>query len=274
MLSNVTANVGSGSDPHPVLAMVIQKGIFNEIPMEVVKTCSATAQPLDFKAEFTQLQMDTLHLRDLDNFKISQEYGPQNRYKDIFSAEEWLFRLNDPHGKLPFKTWKKQLLMWDGLEECPYINASRIGSHHGDIITQGPLSKTEDDFWKMVWNAQASLVVMLTPLFEDEKRKCSHYFPEITEQPFSFGQDFKIKVRLIQELYRNNFVNKELIMNHAGQERTLSIIHCSDWTDKQPYPIDRLVWLVVYTAGFAKGNPLIAHCSAGVGRSGTSMHAT
>ena len=261
----------SYANQHPLVEILAKKGIFNVISTDVhlPKTCVALSVPTDFKAEFNQLQLDTFYLRDPSLTLIGKQYEAQNRYSDTLSTDEWLFRPHDPQGILPFEGWKKQLMEWDGLGECPYINASRIESHSGDIITQAPLSKTEDDFWKMAWVAQASIVLMLTPLYEDGKRKSSHYFPETPEHPFLFGEHFKIKVSLIQELYRNGFVNKELIMKHAGEERTLSIIHCSDWTDKQAYPIDRLLWLVIYTAGLAKGKTLIAHCCAGIGRSGT-----
>lgn len=256
---------------HPVLEMLIQKEIFSMVPShsKLQKTCTSLSIPGDFKDEFSQIERDTFYLRDPSFSLIGKKYKSQNRYTDALSTDEWLFRLNDPKVRLTFEGWKKQMMDWDKHTDCPYINATRVGSHSGDIITQGPLSKTEDNFWKMAWKAKASIVVMLTPLYEDAKGKSSHYFPEVQGESFSFGEYFKIKVRLIQELERNGFVNKELIMEHAGKERALSIIHCSDWQDKQTYPIDRLLWLVIYSAGFAKGNPLIAHCSAGIGRSGT-----
>ena len=37
------------------------------------------------------------------------------------------------------------------------------------IVTQGPLSSTKDDFWKMFWEQKSQVIVMLTALEEDGK---------------------------------------------------------------------------------------------------------
>jgi protein tyrosine phosphatase len=55
-----------------------------------------------------------------------------------------------------------------------YINANYIRSAKQRslfIATQGPLSNTFLNFWKMVWQEKVSLILMLCPLQEGGKTK-------------------------------------------------------------------------------------------------------
>ena len=265
-------NTTTAQYPHSIFKTLIEKEIFKDIPnfpKQTPKVCKATSQYRD--SEFEELQLSPKRLKSVDG--IQQKFRKQNRYQDIILADEWLFRLSDPQGMLPFENWKLQLMSWDEMDDfnndCPFINASRIGDHGGDIITQAPISNAKVSFWQMVWKTNASVIVMLTPFLEGSRSKCSKYFPRYPNKKISLAEHAcTIYVHYHQKLERNGFINWEVFLERNSHKRPISIVQCEDWKDHAPYPADKLIWLVKYIAGLTKGKPIITHCSAGIGRSG------
>lgn len=84
---------------------------------------------------------------------------------------------------------------------CDYINASYINvpdRGNAYICTQGPTPATFEDFWLMVWETGARIVLMVTNL-EDPKtgrRQCHRYWPALGEGAASYG---RFVVRLLEE---------------------------------------------------------------------------
>ncbi|MCJ1243252.1 hypothetical protein MMC30_000449 [Trapelia coarctata] len=90
------------------------------------------------------------------------EKGTKNRYKDMLPYDHSRVRLqNVPSGG------------------CDYINASHIKagwSNRHYIATQAPVPATFEDFWRVVWEQDARVVVMLTAEAEGGQRKCHPYW--------------------------------------------------------------------------------------------------
>nr|VZI11238.1 unnamed protein product [Spirometra erinaceieuropaei] len=67
-------------------------------------------------------------------------------------------------------------------ELTTYINANYIHGYAGVprafIATQGPMTHTVNDFWRMIWHTRAPAIVMLTRLVESGKVKCEFYLPD------------------------------------------------------------------------------------------------
>jgi len=69
-----------------------------------------------------------------------------------------------------------------GLEGSDYINANFIDGYRqrgAYIATQGPLQITTDDFWRMLWEHNSTIVVMLTKLHELGRVKQIHLVIDI-----------------------------------------------------------------------------------------------
>ncbi|KAH3728918.1 hypothetical protein DPMN_054881, partial [Dreissena polymorpha] len=93
---------------------------------------------------------------------------------------------------LPFDHSRVKIQQLD--DEDPttdYINANYIpGFHHKReyIATQGPLPGTIDDFWRMIWEHQVKIIVMLTLCKEGQRVKCEKYWPDEVNEPKQYGE--------------------------------------------------------------------------------------
>uniref|UniRef100_H2YNA9 Tyrosine-protein phosphatase non-receptor type 20 n=1 Tax=Ciona savignyi TaxID=51511 RepID=H2YNA9_CIOSA len=157
-----------------------------------------------------------------------------------------------------------------------YINACYIDCHSVPrkyIATQGPLAKTEGDFWRMMWETKSSIIIMLTNLFENGKKKCQKYWPD-----FGAQRDFKqINVACTQEEVIGCFVKRifTIKLPEVSQgAHDVTQFHYTTWPDHN-IPITttglhRLKHAVMEQhKKSGESKPIVVHCSAGAGRTGT-----
>uniref|UniRef100_A0A6B2LAX8 Protein-tyrosine-phosphatase n=1 Tax=Arcella intermedia TaxID=1963864 RepID=A0A6B2LAX8_9EUKA len=163
----------------------------------------------------------------------------------------------------------------EGSDNSDYINANWIYGYDGSpkkyIATQGPNTDTFNDFWKMIWENQVHVVVMLTREVEGGDLKCDKYW---TDTEKSFGDVSVVMVKSkkrTQDIIKNKFkiVNKQLSENN---ERHLIQYQFVGWPDHgTPSSTESFLLLMelVEATAFKYGGPICVHCSAGVGRTGT-----
>lgn len=159
----------------------------------------------------------------------------------------------------------------DDEEGSDYINANYVPGHNSPrefIVTQGPLHSTRDDFWRMCWESNSRAIVMLTRTFEKGREKCDHYWPHDTV-PVYYGD---IKVTLLNDSHYPDWVITEFMMTRGDQQRILRHFHFTTWPDfgvpNPPQTLARFVRAFRERVG-PDQRPIVVHCSAGVGRSGT-----
>ncbi|MCJ1390522.1 hypothetical protein MMC18_003382 [Xylographa bjoerkii] len=115
------------------------------------------------KALSTHVSYGSPTVRSPESIQIAGiEKGTKNRYKDMLPYDHSRVRLqNVPSGG------------------CDYINASHIKaawSYRHYIATQAPVPATFEDFWRVVWEQDARVIVMLTAETEGGQRKCHPYW--------------------------------------------------------------------------------------------------
>ncbi|XP_020920200.1 receptor-type tyrosine-protein phosphatase V-like isoform X4 [Sus scrofa] len=179
-----------------------------------------------------------------------------------------------PH-VLPYDHSRVRLTLLDGEPHSDYINASFIpGYTHPQefIATQGPLKKTLEDFWRLVWEQQVRVIVMLTVGMENGRVLCEHYWPA-NPTPVTHGH---ITVHLLAEEPEEEWTKREFQLQHAAQPppRRVKQLQFTTWPDhsvpEAPSSLLAFMELVREQAREAQGTgPILVHCSAGVGRSGT-----
>ena len=163
-----------------------------------------------------------------------------------------------------------------------YFNASYIdGPFKMDekcfIATQGPLQSTISKFYQMIYENDIKLIIMLCAFEEEGRKKCEHYLPHQTQSEITF-EDNELKVSLIKEewVIMDCLVKRELNIIHNGNVKTITHIQMLNWPDHSEPDAssgwDSLSYLIQSIAETRKtfsNIPILLHCSAGTGRTGT-----
>ncbi|XP_074788091.1 receptor-type tyrosine-protein phosphatase T-like [Athene noctua] len=201
--------------------------------------------------EYQQLSSTLLHPCDAGQELCNQS---KNRYKSIIPYDHCRVVLQPSD-------------MGNG-----YINASYVDSYRSSrffIAAQGPLPGTVLDFWQMVWQEKISVIVMLTGLVEQNKTKCEQYWPE-QEQVYG---EFTVTLNNIRTT--TGLVTRIFCLQKAGcaLPRVVEQFHYQLWPDhgvpRNPAQLLCLVAMVNKRVLEAPAGPMLVHCSAGIGRTGT-----
>lgn len=186
----------------------------------------------------------------------------KNRYRDIS----------------PYDVTRVKLTNW----ETDYINGNHILMEIPDtnirnhyIACQGPLPNTCGDFWAMVYEQKATLIVMVTTTIERGMMKCFQYWPS-KGNSVKFGN---ITVTSICEETTSCFVFRDFEIDVADSDdettkRHVSHIQYVAWPD-HGVPDDASDFLYFISCVREKRVgmtvPTIVHCSAGIGRTGVMI---
>ncbi|XP_041862316.1 receptor-type tyrosine-protein phosphatase C isoform X3 [Melanotaenia boesemani] len=245
--------IDRGSDEDNLLLV---EPISSEVLLETYKRKLADEARL-FLAEFQSIP------RIFSRYTVKEAKkacnGPKNRYVDI----------------LPYDYNRVQLTTGNGDAGCDYINGSFIDGYKEPkkyIAAQGPKDETVSDFWRMVWEQQSSIIVMVTRCEEGNRVKCAQYWPS-PERETEIFEEFIVK--LTSEDHCPDYTIRHLTLTNKREknsEREVTHIQFMSWPDHgvpgEPQLLLKLRRRVNAFKNFFSG-PIVVHCSAGVGRTGT-----
>lgn len=196
---------------------------------------------------------------------------PKNRYTDVLCYD---------HSRV-------LLSQIDGDPTTDYINANFVDGYkqkNAFISTQGPLPKTCGDFWRMVWEQQALVVVMTTRVMERGRTKCAQYWQDEEGGVVTHGY-FKCTTQAIEQ--HPDYVITSILLTNTKTDESRDVSHYqfTSWPD-YGVPLSAMAMLDFLQkvricqsemltalgdtwAGHPRGPPIIVHCSAGIGRTGT-----
>uniref|UniRef100_A0A182JZK7 Uncharacterized protein n=1 Tax=Anopheles christyi TaxID=43041 RepID=A0A182JZK7_9DIPT len=215
--------------------------------------------------------------------KVSKEFQAINYFSDFDLQETVSFqcaRENERKNRyiniLPFDSNRVLLDSNDDEEDGEtgandYINASFIEGYKYQreyIATQGPKLETCNDFWRMVLQYEIESIVMLTQPIDHDKNKCCQYFPRF-DQHTNFGD---IRVKCTQELNLSLYYKRLFLVSKGNLTKAVFHYHFLEWPDHScPASTADLIKFskIVRAERKSYAIPLVVHCSAGVGRTGT-----
>ncbi|KAG6443605.1 hypothetical protein O3G_MSEX002936 [Manduca sexta] len=226
----------------------------------------------------------------------ARENQPKNRYPDIKAYDQTRVKLS----QIDSVTGSDYI-------NANYVRGYQEGKQF--ICAQGPTDATVNDFWRMIWEHGLELIVMLTNLEEYSKVKCSKYWPDEVRGAKAFGnitvhhvgekrysdyivRELKITKQLTnadgQPIVENNGIAKrngdvkepsECSAPTSPRElkeaeaRTVRQYHFLMWKDfaapEHPHSILKFIKRMNEAWCNMVGRPVVVHCSAGVGRTGT-----
>ncbi|XP_045248347.2 tyrosine-protein phosphatase non-receptor type 11-like [Macaca fascicularis] len=139
--------------------------------------------------------------------------------------------------------------------------------------TQGCLQNTVSDFWWMVFQENSRVIIMTMKEVERGKSKRVKYWPD----EYALKEYGVMPVRNIKESTTHDYTLRELKLSKVGQgnmERTVWQYHFRTWPDhgvlSSPGGVLDLLEKVHHKQeSIMDAGPVVVHCSAGIGRTGT-----
>nr|XP_026695761.1 receptor-type tyrosine-protein phosphatase alpha isoform X2 [Ciona intestinalis] len=233
-----------------------------------------------FKKQFQELATATEEIKLQKTHAENPEHKKKNRYKNILPYDDTRVKLKET------------------TENSDYINANYVDGYSQErkfIATQGPLDQTTGDFWRMVWEQECLVIVMLTNPVESGKKKCAKYWPDQGKRCTYDGYN----VETVTEVDYGSYIVRTIHIEESNNEyasvgsiaqlckniplifllvviqvlRKIQHFHYIAWPD---HGVPLITSSLVQMQGIVNAAesdskttvPIVVHCSAGAGRTG------
>jgi len=232
------------------------------------------------KINFKKIIEDSVITIDINKKKI-HNVSDKKKIKEYYNYLKNYIDFDDDHYNLLDKDTKNSrysdISTYEynhvNLKSNVYINASFVDFPVNKyfIATQGPLPHTINDFWDMIWEYDVNYIVMLCELKEGGKEKCAEYWNPDNNSKYNIKisekKEDNFLVKRVFTIYKKNDnidVNKKI--------KNVNQLHFIGWPDHGVPDVNKVFYTFYNMIKEVKSNgqkPVVVHCSAGVGRTGT-----
>lgn len=175
---------------------------------------------------------------------------------------------------IPLPETRVHLSPREGEPLSEYINANFV---HGPknaskfyIACQAPMASTVTDFWRMIWEQQSKIIIMLTDLVENGVEKSVDYLPpsEVLDCHRLFG-DFQITLK--KREVKDHYIISTLQVKNLDTNSWREVMHLwyVSWpVQGVPEDVSSVITFLLEARAYMRGGPCVVHCSPGTGRTG------
>uniref|UniRef100_F1L0F8 Tyrosine-protein phosphatase 10D n=1 Tax=Ascaris suum TaxID=6253 RepID=F1L0F8_ASCSU len=254
-VASSTSTTSTTSSAPTVTAVAVETNV--KKPRNIVAGLKAFAERVNaagvdgLRATFTKLQQRGPHPPKM-SVAVQTRNKAKCRYFDVPCLDET---------RVILKPWPNA--------QGDFIHANWVSHEFIDnkfICTQGPLENTIGDFWRMIWQENIDLILMLCRVTEDGKSKCAQYWPNTIGGIKTF---YGITIK--NETIRNkdpDIWGTDLLVSYGGEQRRITHYQWITWPDKF-VPQQLVVPFILLSLARSRKQPTVIHCSAGIGRTGT-----
>uniref|UniRef100_A0A0G2K6A2 Tyrosine-protein phosphatase non-receptor type 9 n=1 Tax=Rattus norvegicus TaxID=10116 RepID=A0A0G2K6A2_RAT len=289
--------------PYSIISLLLKDKVRERI--QILKTSEVT-QHLPRECLPENLDWDSVHVPGphamtiqelVDYVNTRQKQGIYEEYEDIRRENPvGTFHCSMSPGNLEKNRYgdvpcldqtRVKLTKRSGHTQTDYINASFMDGYkqkNAYIGTQGPLENTYRDFWLMVWEQKVLVIVMTTRFEEGGRRKCGQYWPLEKDSRIQFG--FLTVTNLgVENMNHYKKTTLEIHNTEERQKRQVTHFQFLSWPDygvpSSAASLIDFLRVVRSQQSMAVGSlgarskgqcpepPIVVHCSAGIGRTGT-----
>ncbi|XP_054645985.1 tyrosine-protein phosphatase non-receptor type 11b isoform X1 [Dunckerocampus dactyliophorus] len=227
-----------------------------------------------FWEEFEVLQQQECKLLYPRKEGMKPENKSKNRYKNILPFDTTRVEIRDMDPEVPGSDYiNANYIRVTGKHEGSHEEGSHVEESKVFIATQGCLQNTVNDFWKMVHQENTHVIVMTTKEMERGRSKCVRYWPKL-HATMEFG---RLQVRNLEERTAQDYILRKLEVTRLDRREPLRYIwhyQYLSWPDHGvPNEPGGVLWFleeINRTQGTVpESGPIVVHCSAGIGRTGT-----
>lgn len=236
-----------------------------EVPADQLSAYIQDLKSVDGKSGISKLSSEyqKLSIIQYDQSQFQNANLPFNKNK------------NRSNGIQPLDSNRVCLQPIRGVDGSDYINASFVDGYKNQqsyIATQYPLNDTINDFWRMVWEQNTSIIVMLANHLESGIELCNQYWPDDRSMRYQYFVLDPITTMNIGQYYIREF---KMTDARDGQSRIIYHFQFVDWLhtgrefSASGQQFINFIGQVENMRGkMGSGGPIAVHCPTGAGRTG------
>uniref|UniRef100_A0A1A7Z2V7 protein-tyrosine-phosphatase n=1 Tax=Iconisemion striatum TaxID=60296 RepID=A0A1A7Z2V7_9TELE len=230
-----------------------------DFPKHVAELHSTRGFQREFEESYKEVRSCTVDMELTADSSKHPDNKTKNRYSNILAYDHSRVQLSSQAFK--------------DVKTSDYINANYVDGFkrpRSYIATQGPLRSSIEDFWRMIWEWKTCSIVMLTELEERGQEKCAQYWP--SDGTVSHG-DISIEIKREEE--NESYTVRDFLVTNTRENKARAVrqFHFHGWPEVG-IPTDgkgmiNIIAAVQKQQQQSGNHPIIVHCSAGAGRTGT-----